>query len=134
MPDPSAQGLAQKDTTSPSSPLSIEHIVEDDDDSSPRRVMAQEAWSLDWVPRAACRGTDIEQFFPDFGEPEESAIPAKRICRRCEVRGQCLVFAIMAEARQPDQGEWGVYGGLTPRERRAWIKKHTPNVTTILTS
>ena len=49
-------------------------------------------------------------FFPDKGE---SARPAKRVCAGCEVRAECLQEAL-------DRGErFGVWGGLSERERRA---------------
>ena len=42
----------------------------------------------------------------------ESTWPAKRVCRGCEVRAECLQEAL-------DRGErFGVWGGLSERERR----------------
>jgi WhiB family transcriptional regulator, redox-sensing transcriptional regulator len=66
--------------------------------------------SVDWRYRAACRGADLEVFFPGRGE---SAEPARRICVRCPVREPCLEFA---------HGHGivhGIWGGLAERDRRA---------------
>jgi WhiB family redox-sensing transcriptional regulator len=62
-----------------------------------------------WRDLALCAETDPEAFFPDRGEPSQ---PAKRVCRRCEVRAECLQYAL-------DHGErFGIWGGLSERERR----------------
>jgi len=73
-----------------------------------------EAW--DWQRYAACRGMDVEVFFPPTGERgaararrEEAAC---RICASCPVRADCAAFA--RSAGEP----YGVWGGLTERERR----------------
>jgi WhiB family transcriptional regulator, redox-sensing transcriptional regulator len=64
-----------------------------------------------WRDRAACRrrGVDPEVFFPEKGG---SARPAKRICRQCPVRADCLAYAIAT--RQ----QFGIWGGLSQRERQ----------------
>jgi len=47
---------------------------------------------------------------------------AKAVCTACPVRLQCLVYAL-------DQREWfGVWGGMTERERRALLRRR-PSVT-----
>lgn len=61
-----------------------------------------------WQARAGCRDTDPEAFFPEVGG---SAQPAKRICGRCEVRGECLAYALEHDER------FGVWGGTSERER-----------------
>lgn len=64
---------------------------------------------IDWQMDAACNGTDVETFFPNKGE---STSDAKRICRRCPVRAECLEYALdMAE-------KFGVWGNCSERERR----------------
>ena len=65
--------------------------------------------SLEWMDRALCAQTDPEVFFPDKGG---SARLARLICRRCEVRLECLAHALAAGER------YGVWGGLSERERR----------------
>jgi WhiB family transcriptional regulator, redox-sensing transcriptional regulator len=60
-----------------------------------------------WYEDAACRGQGWERFF-DHTDPTT----AQRICARCPVRAPCLRFAM---ANQIDTGVWG---GLTPEQRR----------------
>jgi hypothetical protein len=70
-----------------------------------------------WRELAACRGTDLEVFFPERGE---SAEPARQVCAACPVRQPCLDYAISNRIVH------GVWGGLTERERRAlqsrWVR------------
>lgn len=63
----------------------------------------------DWRLSALCAQADPEAFFPAWGE---STHTAKRICRRCEVRADCLKDAL------EHKDAFGVFGGLSPRERR----------------
>lgn len=63
----------------------------------------------DWRQAAACRGMDVEIFFP---ASDEDAGPAKSVCMQCPVRHDCLEWAMAT--RQGD----GVWGGLTETERR----------------
>lgn len=64
--------------------------------------------NVDWHEHAACRGAAVDLFFPD--EPHFRS--AKEVCARCEVREECLDFAL----RNGEQ--FGVWGGLAPQERR----------------
>lgn len=62
-----------------------------------------------WQDSANCLGADPDLFFPGAGE---SSHDAKEICRGCTVRLDCLEFALT-------NGEkFGIWGGLTERERR----------------
>jgi WhiB family transcriptional regulator, redox-sensing transcriptional regulator len=63
-----------------------------------------------WVQRANCNGIDAELFFPDRGEPTRDA---KAVCAGCEVREECLDYAL--ETGQ----KFGIWGGTSERERRA---------------
>lgn len=63
----------------------------------------------DWQERALCAQTDPEAFFPEKGG---STREAKRICAGCEVRAECLEFALAHDER------FGIWGGLSERERR----------------
>lgn len=65
---------------------------------------------LSWQDRALCARTDPEAFFPDRGG---SAQAAKRICRSCPVREQCLEYALENDER------FGIWGGLSASERMA---------------
>lgn len=72
----------------------------------------------DWRTEAACKGVDPELFFasedlPNKQDRIERESAAKAICGRCEVRPDCLSYAIAAGER------YGVWGGLNPQERRA---------------
>lgn len=58
-----------------------------------------------WQDRALCCQTDPETF---FGSTRE----AKRICQGCEVKSECLEYALAHDER------FGIWGGLSERERR----------------
>jgi WhiB family redox-sensing transcriptional regulator len=68
---------------------------------------------LQWQERALCAQTDPEAFFPEKGG---STREAKRVCLSCEVRVQCLDYALAHDER------FGIWGGLSERERRR-VKK-----------
>nr|WP_211116335.1 WhiB family transcriptional regulator [Glycomyces buryatensis] len=63
----------------------------------------------EWQARALCAQTDPEAFFPEKGG---STRDAKRICARCEVKENCLQYALEHDER------FGIWGGLSERERR----------------
>lgn len=65
--------------------------------------------TLGWQSDALCAQTDPEAFFPEKGG---STRDAKRICASCEVRDQCLEYALANDER------FGIWGGLSERERR----------------
>jgi WhiB family redox-sensing transcriptional regulator len=62
-----------------------------------------------WQERALCAETDPEAFFPEKGG---STREAKKICTGCEVRAECLEYALGNDER------FGIWGGLSERERR----------------
>jgi WhiB family transcriptional regulator, redox-sensing transcriptional regulator len=64
---------------------------------------------LSWQDLALCAETDPEAFFPEKGG---SVREAKRVCRSCEVRAECLEYALRHDIR------FGIYGGMSPQERR----------------
>jgi WhiB family redox-sensing transcriptional regulator len=70
---------------------------------------------VDWVHRARCRDEDPELFFPvgTTGPAAAQIAAAKAVCLRCDVRLECLEWA-MATGQ-----EAGVWGGLSEDERRA---------------
>ncbi|GAA1573758.1 Transcriptional regulator WhiB [Leucobacter aridicollis] len=72
-----------------------------------RRQTEDEA--LAWQSDALCAQTDPESFFPEKGG---STREAKRICESCEVRSECLDYALENDER------FGIWGGLSERERR----------------
>lgn len=65
--------------------------------------------ALSWQSEALCAQTDPEAFFPEKGG---STRDAKRICTSCDVRGECLEYALNNDER------FGIWGGLSERERR----------------
>ena len=72
--------------------------------------------SAGWRERAACRGADLQVFFP---APGESAEPARQICAGCPVREPCLEYALSHGITH------GIWGGLTERDRRPLRIQHT---------
>ena len=75
---------------------SVRRVTEDDD-------------PLAWQADSLCAQTDPEAFFPEKGG---STREAKRICSGCEVRAECLEYALANDER------FGIWGGLSERERR----------------
>lgn len=70
-----------------------------------------------WREDIACAGVPNTVFFPTGrGTGEDRWDAAKAICRTCTVKRQCLDLVINLEEHDD---RWGVYGGLTPMERRA---------------
>ena len=62
-----------------------------------------------WQDEANCLGVDPDLFFPERGA---STREAKEVCRGCVVREDCLEYALA-------NGEkFGIWGGLSERERR----------------
>ncbi len=70
--------------------------------------------SLSWQTDSLCAQTDPEAFFPEKGG---STRDAKKICTSCEVRNQCLEYALANDER------FGIWGGLSERERRKLRKR-----------
>ena len=64
---------------------------------------------LPWQEEALCAQTDPEAFFPEKGG---STRDAKSVCGRCDVRADCLDYALANDER------FGIWGGLSERERR----------------
>lgn len=73
-------------------------------------------WADDWALRAACRDQKPDELFVRGAEQNK----AKQLCASCVVRTECLAEAL------DNQIEWGVWGGMTERERRALLRRR-PN-------
>ncbi|MFC6354820.1 WhiB family transcriptional regulator [Luethyella okanaganae] len=69
---------------------------------------------LAWQSDSLCAQTDPEAFFPEKGG---STRDAKKICGSCEVRTECLEYALANDER------FGIWGGLSERERRKLRKR-----------
>lgn len=76
------------------------------------------AWIDDWAASAACKDAGPDALFVRGAEQNR----AKQLCSTCKVRSECLAEAL------ENQIEWGVWGGMTERERRALLRRR-PNVT-----
>jgi WhiB family redox-sensing transcriptional regulator len=77
-------------------------------------VLDGDAEELGWQERALCAQTDPEAFFPEKGG---STREAKKVCLSCEVRAECLEYALAHDER------FGIWGGLSERERRKLKKR-----------
>ena len=73
-----------------------------------------EEGELSWQADALCAQTDPEAFFPEKGG---STRDAKRVCNECPVREACLEYAMENDER------FGIWGGLSERERRRLRKQ-----------
>src|SRR3954467_3169314 len=73
-------------------------------------------WNQEWAAQAACRVSQPDKLFVRGAEQNK----AKQVCGACPVRTECLAEAL------DNQIEWGVWGGMTERERRALLKRN-PN-------
>lgn len=74
--------------------------------------------SGEWTVHAACRTTDPDSLFVQGAAQNR----AKVICSGCQVRTECLADAL------DNRVEFGVWGGMTERERRALLRRR-PHVT-----
>lgn len=63
---------------------------------------------------AKCRGMQ-DDLFPDGADQKR----ARSICAGCPVRVECLAEAL------DNRIEWGVWGGMTERERRRLLRQHS---------
>jgi len=66
-----------------------------------------------WTPLALCRTSDPDALFVTGAAQRDAA----KICQACPVRLECLADAL------DNQVEYGVWGGMTERQRRALLKK-----------
>ena len=74
--------------------------------------MAPDA-TADWRAAGACVTADPDLFFPVSGRGASAAQAerARRVCAGCQVRSQCLAFAMQTKSAE------GIWGGTTPEER-----------------
>lgn len=78
-----------------------------------RRVLFDGNRVPDWRSAAACNGMPAEAFYPAAGD-HETTEAAKRVCRGCPVRAECLADALGWEA---SGRRHGIVGGLSARQR-----------------
>lgn len=80
-----------------------------------RRLDVEEAEArIAWVTQARCRTVDPDQLFVRGAAQRKAAT----ICRHCPVLMQCGADAL------DNRVEFGVWGGMTERQRRALLKQH----------
>lgn len=82
------------------------------------RAAAAPAWTHDWAGKGRCAKADPDALFVQGKEQRL----AKVVCRGCPVVAECLADAL--DNRTP----FGVWGGMTERERRALLRTR-PDVT-----
>jgi WhiB family redox-sensing transcriptional regulator len=76
-------------------------------------MWGKDMWVEDWAPSAACKQAKPDELFVRGAEQNK----AKQVCNACPVRTECLAEAL------DNQIEWGVWGGMTERERRALLRR-----------
>jgi WhiB family redox-sensing transcriptional regulator len=69
--------------------------------------------AFDWRHSARCRNEDPEALFVQGAQQRD----AREVCKGCPVRTECLAHALDNRVR------FGVWGGMTERERRALLKR-----------
>lgn len=80
---------------------------------APVRTLPSKGWVDDWAQYGQCRAGDPDALFVQGAAQQE----AKQMCVGCPVVAECLADAL------DNQMEFGVWGGLTERERRALLKR-----------
>ena len=71
----------------------------------------------EWAARGVCKTADPDSLFVQGAAQNR----AKAVCLACPVRTECLADAL------DNKIEFGVWGGMTERERRALLRRR-PNV------
>lgn len=90
-----------------------------EDDAVREAVTPQpRGWVEDWASHAVCRTADPDELFVQATAQNR----AKALCTGCPVRTECLADAL------DNKVEFGVWGGMTERERRALLRRR-PSVT-----
>ncbi|WP_163688493.1 WhiB family transcriptional regulator [Mycolicibacterium gadium] len=83
--------------------------------TAPSVVQGAEAEArIAWVSQARCRQADPDELFVRGAAQRKAAV----ICRHCPVILECGADAL------DNRVEFGVWGGMTERQRRALLKQH----------
>ena len=75
-------------------------------------------WVVNWIAKAACQTSAPDELFVQGAAQNR----AKAVCMTCPVRTECLADAL------DNRVEFGVWGGMTERERRSLLRRRN-NVT-----
>ena len=92
----------------------IENLRSSQQDTAILGLVHENQQELEWQQRALCAQTDPEAFYPEAGG---STREAKKVCLSCDVRTDCLKYALDNDER------FGIWGGLSERERRRLKKQ-----------
>jgi WhiB family transcriptional regulator, redox-sensing transcriptional regulator len=79
-----------------------------------QRITTRLLQPVEWQSNARCAEVDPEIFFPERGG---SSKKAREVCDQCEVRSQCLEYALN------NKEQFGIWGGTSERERRRLRKE-----------
>lgn len=79
-----------------------------------QRITTRLLQPVDWQTKAGCTEVDPEIFFPERGGSSKAA---RAVCAACEVRRQCLEYALN------NKEQFGIWGGTSERERRRLRKE-----------
>ena len=114
-----SQGTVTALSEAPSRRTQPEPAQQEDSDSVwlgiPTLIPAEQVeGELAWQVDALCAQTDPEAFFPEKGG---STRDAKKVCGACTVKQECLDYALSNDER------FGIWGGLSERERRKLKKR-----------
>ena len=69
-----------------------------------------------WYKLAACKGMGHKIFYTDRTSEQRTYTEARKVCRKCPVRNQCLALALL------ECDEFGLWGAMTPGERAEFKK------------
>lgn len=67
-----------------------------------------------WVEKAACRGSDVNLFFPEVGVSYHQTDFIRHLCGTCPVKMDCLELGL-----ESGNDEYGFFGGKSPKDRQA---------------
>lgn len=74
-----------------------------------QRITTKLLQPVEWQANARCSEVDPEIFFPERGGSSKAA---RAVCNKCDVRNQCLEYALN------NKEQFGIWGGTSERERR----------------
>jgi WhiB family transcriptional regulator, redox-sensing transcriptional regulator len=79
-----------------------------------RRTDLRAGEDRSWVLKAVCRASDPDELFVRGAAQRKAVV----ICRHCQVMQQCAAEAL------DNKVEFGIWGGMTERQRRTLLKQH----------
>lgn len=83
---------------------------------------------MQWTLDAACNGIPTEMFYLEKSVSSNSteARMVLKLCAGCPVRQQCLDTAMQMEGNAAANHRYGIWGGMTPRQRSRLAKQLFP--------